>query len=65
MFVPGWQRLSDYAYRNGDWTICHVSLAEGWRFELWKFQEQIEVNLMTVDAALEKWRHHSTALQNK
>jgi hypothetical protein len=59
MFVPGWQRLSDYAYRSGDWTICCVGLAEGRRFELWKFQEQIEVNLLTVDAALEVWHELS------
>lgn len=54
MRVPdGWQRLSDYACRNGDWTICCVSLGEGWRFELWKFREQIAVNLPSVDAAVE------------
>jgi hypothetical protein len=60
MFIPdGWQRLSDFAIRNGDFTICRVGLADGWRFELWKFREQLAVNLASVDMAIEVWRESS------
>lgn len=55
----GWKRVSSYCIRNGDYTICKIGGADGWRYELWRLTEQFAVNLLTLDAAIEVWREVS------
>lgn len=56
----GWSHVSDYCIRNGEYTICKIGGAEGWRYELWRLSEQLTVNLLTLDAAIEVWREMPT-----
>lgn len=56
----GWARVSNYCVRNGDYTICKIGGADGWRYELWRLTEQLAVNLITRDEAIEVWREEST-----
>lgn len=60
MRVPeGWQFVSEYCIRNGDYTICKIGTADGVRYELWKLKEQLFVNLPTAQAAIEVFNEQS------
>jgi hypothetical protein len=48
----GWERLSGYCIRRGDFYICCVS----GKFELWRGREQLVVNLQSAQAAIEEWQ---------
>lgn len=49
----GWEYVSDYCIRRGDFTICRIGGADGWRYELWHLTEQLAVNLPSAQAAIE------------
>lgn len=54
MHVPkGWTFVSEYCIRRGDYTICKIGSADGWRYELWLLKEQLAVNLLSAQAAIE------------
>jgi hypothetical protein len=54
MRIPeGWEFVSNYCVKRGDWTICRIGGPDGWRYELWKLNEQLEVNLPDAEAAIE------------
>jgi hypothetical protein len=54
MRIPdGWEFVSNYCIKRGDFTICRIGGADGWRYELWKLTEQLEVNLPSAEAAIE------------
>lgn len=54
MRVPeGWEFVSDFCIRNGDFTICRIGTVDGRRYELWKLSEQLAVNLLSAQAAIE------------
>lgn len=60
MRVPdGWAYVSDYCIRNGDYTICRIGGADGWRYELWRLGEQLIVNLPSAEAAIGALRETS------
>lgn len=60
MRVPdGWAYVSEYCIRNGDYTICKIGGADGYRYELWKLTEQLVVNLPSAQAAIEVPRETS------
>jgi hypothetical protein len=53
MRIPdGWDFVSNYCIKRGDFTICRIGGADGWRYELWKLSEQLEVNLPDAEAAV-------------
>lgn len=52
----GWLRVSSYCIRSGDYTICKIGSADGWKYELWHLSEQISVNLLTLDESIEVHR---------
>ena len=56
----GWNHLSDYCIRNDDYTICKIGGVDGWKYELWRLTEQLAVNLLTLESAIEVWREMST-----
>lgn len=56
----GWSQISDYCIRNDDYTICKIGGVDGWKYELWRLTEQLAVNLLTLEAAIEVWREVST-----
>lgn len=61
MRIPdGWEYVSDYCVRNGDYTICRVGGADGWRYELWRLSEQLDVNLESAQAAIEMFHGKQT-----
>jgi len=54
MRVPkGWSYVSEYCIRRGEYTICKIGSADGWRYELWRLSEQLAVNLPSAEAAIE------------
>ena len=55
----GWKQLSNYCLRNGDYTICKIGGADGWKYELWRLTDQTAVNLLTLETAIEVWREES------
>jgi hypothetical protein len=62
MRIPdGWTFVSEYCIRNGDFTIVRIGGADGYRYELWKLKEQLEVNLITAEAALETFHVEQAA----
>jgi hypothetical protein len=53
MRIPeGWEYVIDYCIKNGEYTICRIGGADGWRYELWRAKEQISVNLPTCADAI-------------
>ena len=60
MRVPkGWIYVSEYCIRRGDYTVCKIGGAEGWRYELWRLTEQLAVNLPSVEEAVEIFQRDS------
>ncbi len=60
MRIPeGWEFVSEYCIRNGDYTIVRIGNAAGWSYELWRLKEQLVVNLPSAQAALEVPRETS------
>lgn len=59
----GWTRVSNYCIRNGNYTICKIGGADGYRYELWRLTDQLAVNLETLEAAIEVW-HEMPALSS-
>ena len=56
MRIPeGWEYVSEYCIKRGDFTICRIGGADGVRYELWKLSEQLEVNLPSAEEAIELW----------
>jgi hypothetical protein len=56
MRIPdGWEYVSDYCIKRGDYTICKIGSADGWRYELWRLTEQIAVNMPSAQAAIEAY----------
>lgn len=56
MRIPdGWEYVSDYCIKRGDYTICKIGSADGWRYELWRLTEQIAVNMPSTQAAIEAY----------
>lgn len=57
MRIPdGWQFVSDYCIRRGDFTITKIGGVSGWTYELWRMREQLQVNLSSAEAALDAHR---------
>lgn len=64
MRIPeGWEYVSDYCIRQGDYTICRIGGAQGFTYELWRGKEQIAVNLPNAQAAIEQWQASVTGVQ--
>jgi hypothetical protein len=62
MHVPkGWIYVSEYCIRRGDYTICKIGGADGWRYELWHLTEQQEVNLPSAEAAIKMFHVKQTS----
>jgi hypothetical protein len=64
MRVPdGWQFVSEYCIRSEceQWTICRIGSADGVRYELWRLKEQVAVNLLTAEAAIETFHVEQAA----
>lgn len=62
MRIPdGWEFVSDYCIKRGDFTICRIGGADGWRYELWRLNEQLEVNLPSAQAAIEMFHVKAAA----
>jgi hypothetical protein len=56
MRIPdGWEFVSEYCIRNGEFTICRYGTADGWRYELWQLKEQLAGNLPSSQAAIDLW----------
>jgi hypothetical protein len=60
----GWSHVSEYCIRNGDYTICKIGGADGLKYELWHLTEQMAVNLLTLNVAIEVW-HEMSSLQSR
>jgi hypothetical protein len=64
MRIPdGWEFVSDYCIRRGDYTIVRIGNAGGWSYELWRLKEQLFVNLPSAEAAIEVWHETSSVLR--
>lgn len=62
MRIPdGWEFVSEYCIRNGDYTVVRTGSADGWRYELWRLKEQLEVNLLSAQAAIEMFHVKAAA----
>lgn len=62
MRIPeGWEFVSDYCIKCGDFTIVRIGGADGWRYELWKLNEQLAVNLPSAQAAIETFHVEQAA----
>jgi hypothetical protein len=58
MRIPeGWEYVSDYCIKNGEYTICRIGGADGWSYELWRMKEQISVNLPTSADAISAYEN--------
>lgn len=47
----GWQRVSDWCIRSGEYTICKVFVS-GWVYELWHGKNLIAVGMSTAQDAI-------------
>jgi hypothetical protein len=56
MRIPeGWEYVSDYCIRRGEYTICRIGGANGFTYELWRKKKQLHVNLASSQEALSLW----------
>lgn len=67
MRIPeGWKPVKQkgcsdiYCIRNGDFTIVKIGCPDGWRYELWRLTEQLEVNLPSAQEAIDLWIKRSS-----
>jgi hypothetical protein len=51
--VESWETVSPYCRRSGSFTVVKVGSASGWRYELWHGKEQVSVNHMTAQDAVD------------
>jgi hypothetical protein len=59
----GWVEVSRWCLRSpcGDYTVCKIGLAEGWRYELWKGKSQIVVGMSTAADAIREYNRLITS----
>jgi hypothetical protein len=51
--IESWETVDSYCRRSGAFTVAKVGSASGWRYELWHGKEQVSVNHMTAQEAVD------------
>ncbi len=49
-----WERVSPYSIQSGIWKIAKYGTKEGFRYEVWKGKQQMEVGFMSAEEA-KRW----------